>query len=81
MSKLPEVETYLGFAAVQRQQLCQQILSAIDAVKLPNKVLLLCLCKPARSRFARARVILNSIRPAEEVRAARRAECPGGAQG
>ncbi|KAK9806505.1 hypothetical protein WJX73_005108 [Symbiochloris irregularis] len=35
--KLPEVETYLGFAAIQRQQLCQQILSAIDAIKLPNK--------------------------------------------
>ena len=36
--KLPEVETYLGFAAVQRQQLCQQIISAIDAIKVPEKV-------------------------------------------
>ena len=46
-SKLAEVETYLGFAAVQRQQHCQQILAAIDAVNIPVKVLVTLLAPPA----------------------------------
>ena len=34
----PEVDTYLNFAALSRQQHCQEILSAIDNFSIGSKV-------------------------------------------